>query len=280
LQTVLGLDAAEIGSAFLVTPAAMGQRLARAKHKIKVAAIPLRVPDRSDLAPRLDAVLEAIYAAYSNGWSDPANAQNNLADEALWLGRLTAGLLPDEPEALGLLALMLFLQSRSRARRDGEGKFVALSDQDPALWDEAMMAEAEHLLHRASAMKSIARYQLEAAIQSAHASRRLTGVTDWKAVTHLYEGLFTLTGSSVVAVNHAVAIAEVAGPMAGLAALPSTSENPELVSFQPYYAAKAEFLARAGLLADARQAYAMAIGLETDPAIRNYLMLKATSKTR
>ena len=143
LQTVLGLDAADIGSAFLVTPAAMGQRLARAKNKIKVAGIPFRIPDRVELGERLDAVLEAIYAAYANGWSDPANAQNNLADEAIWLGRLVVGLLPDEAEALGLLALMLFLQSRSVARRSALGEFVPLSKQDPKAWNVEMLGEAD-----------------------------------------------------------------------------------------------------------------------------------------
>jgi RNA polymerase sigma-70 factor (ECF subfamily) len=278
LQTVLGLDAADIGSAFLVTPAAMGQRLARAKHKIKVAAIPFRVPDRAELGERLDAVLEAVYAAYSNGWSDPANAQNNLADEAIWLGRLIAGLLPGEPEALGLLALMLFLQSRCNARRSGAGEFVPLSEQDPGAWNGELVDEAERLLRRASAMKVIGRFQMEAAIQSVHAARRFTGATDWKAIVGFYGGLYELTGSAVVAINHAVALAEVEGADAGIAALPKLSDNPELVQFQPYYAARAALLAQAGQLAEARLAYDMAIGLETDPAIRLFLQSKANSK--
>jgi RNA polymerase sigma-70 factor, ECF subfamily len=278
LQTVLGLDAADIGSAFLVTPAAMGQRLARAKNKIKVAGIPFRIPDRAELGERLDAVLEAIYAAYANGWSDPANAQNNLADEAIWLGRLAVGLLPDEAEALGLLALMLFLQSRSTARRSASGEFVPLSEQDPKAWNVGMLDEAEHLLHGASAMKVVGRYQLEAAIQSAHTTRRFTGTTDWAAIVGLYKGLLEITGSSVVAINHAVALAEVEGPEAGLAVLPQLSENPELIQFQPYHAARAELLSRAGKITEAREAYDLAIGLETDPAIRNFLLARANSK--
>lgn len=274
LQTVLGLDAADIGSAFLVTPAAMGQRLARAKNKIKVAGIPFRVPERAELGERLDAVLEAIYAAYTKGWNDPANVQNNLADEAIWLGHLIVELLPREAEALGLLALMLFLQSRCEARRGLSGEFVPLSDQDPLLWDSEMIDEAERLLRLAGEMGEIGRYQLEAAIQSAHAARRVTDATDWEAIVALYEGLYKITASQVVAINHAVALAEVKGPEAGLAAMPELSANPELMEFQPYWAARAELLSRAGLIGDAVEAYGMAIGLESDPQLRNFLLAR------
>lgn len=274
LQTVLGLDAADIGSAFLVTPAAMGQRLARAKNKIKVAGIPFRVPERAELGERLDAVLEAIYAAYTKGWNDPANVQNNLAGEAIWLGRLVVELLPREAEALGLLALMLFLQSRRGARRSLISEFVPLSEQDPLLWDSEMIDEAERLLRRAGEMGVIGRYQLEAAIQSAHAARRVTGATDWESIVALYEGLYKITASQVVAINHAVALAEVKGVEAGLAALPELSANPELMEFQPYWAARAELHSRADLLGDAAEAYGMAIGLESDPPLRNFLLAK------
>ena len=247
LQTVLGLDAADIGSAFLVTPAAMGQRLARAKNKIKVAGIPFRVPERAELGERLDAVLEAIYAAYTKGWNDPSNSQNNLAEEAIWLGRLIVELLPLEAEALGLLALMQFLQSRREGRRDASGEFVPLADQDSLLWDDEMIDEAESLLLRASGLGAVGRYQLEAAIQSAHAARRLTGPTDWQAIVQLYQGLIKIMPSPVVAINLAVALAEVEGPEAGLAALPDLAENVELMEFQPYWAARAALLSRAGL---------------------------------
>ena len=274
LQTVLGLDAADIGSAFLVTPAAMGQRLARAKNKIKVAGIPFRVPERAGLGERLDAVLEAIYAAYTKGWNDPSNSQNNLAEEAIWLGRLIVELLSREAEALGLLALMLFLQSRREARRDAHGEFVPLVDQDTYLWDSELINDAEGLLLRASGLGVVGRYQLEAAIQSAHAARRVTGSTDWQAIMQLYQGLSKIMPSPVVAINLAVAIAEVEGPDAGLAALPALYENSELVQFQPYWAARAALLSRAGLIQDAFEAYGMAIGLESDPAVRNFLLAK------
>jgi RNA polymerase sigma-70 factor (ECF subfamily) len=274
LQTVLGLDAVDIGSAFLVSPAAMGQRLARAKNKIKVAGIPFRVPERAELGERLDAVLEAIYAAYTKGWNDPANVQNNLAEEAIWLGRLIVDLLPREAEALGLLALMLFLQSRHRARRGLDGEFVPLTDQDPLLWDGAMIDDAEQLLRRAGEMGVIGRYQLEAAIQSAHVARRVGGATDWETIVALYEGLYKITASQVVAINYAVALAEVKGPEAGLAVLPELSANPELMEFQPYWAARAALLSRAELFGDAAEAYGMAIGLESDPPLRNFLLAR------
>ena len=274
LQTVLGLDAVDIGSAFLVTPAAMGQRLARAKNKIKVAGIPFRIPERAELGERLDAVLEAIYAAYTKGWNDPANVQNNLAEEAIWLGRLIVELLPQEAEALGLMALMLFLQSRREARRDGRGEFVPLAEQDTNLWDSEMISDAENLLLRASGLSVVGRYQLEAAIQSAHAARRVAGATDWEAIVALYEGLYKFPASQVVAINRAVALAEIKGPEAGLAALPDLSANPELMEFQPYWAARAALLSRADLLGDAAEAYGMAIGLESDPPVRNFLLAK------
>ena len=277
LQTVLGLDAVDIGSAFLVSPAAMGQRLARAKNKIKVAGIPFQVPERAELGERLDAVLEAIYAAYTKGWNDPANVQNNLAEEAIWLGRLIVELLPREAEALGLMALMLFLQSRREARRDGHGEFVPLTDQDTNLWDRDIISEAENLLLKASSLSVVGRYQVEAAIQSAHAARRLTGSTDWEAIVQLYQGLSKIMPSSVVVINLAVAIAEVEGPEAGLAALPDLAENVELMEFQPYWAARAALLSRASLISEAIEAYGMAIGLESDPAVRNFLLAKRSA---
>jgi RNA polymerase sigma-70 factor, ECF subfamily len=181
LQAILGLDAAAIGSAFLIAPATMGQRLVRAKAKIRAAGIPFRVPEASELRERLDPVLDAIYAAFAEGWSDPAGTEirrRNLAEEALWLGRLVASLSPDEPEALGLLALMLHLEARRAARRDGEGGYVPLAEQDIARWDARMIDEAETLLARAGTMDAIGRFQLEAAVQSAHAVRRHTGQPD------------------------------------------------------------------------------------------------------
>ncbi len=201
LQAVLGFDAATIASAFLMSPAAMGQRLVRAKNKIREARIPFRIPNREELRDRLDTVLDAIYAAFTEGWIDAAGtdiARRDLADEAIFLGRLVAELLPAEPEALGLLALMLHAEARRRARRDEHGDYVPLADQDPALWDSQMIDEAEAILLRAGALRSIGRYQLEGALairarlSPSHRSRQL-GVGG--AAIRRTAGAVRLTGS-------------------------------------------------------------------------------------
>jgi RNA polymerase sigma-70 factor (ECF subfamily) len=283
LQAVLGFDAATIASAFLVAPAAMGQRLVRAKTKIRQAGIALQVPLQAELRERLDAVLEAIYAAYAEGWTDATGAdarRRNLADEALWLGRLVASLLPDEPEALGLLALMLHLQARRPARRDAEGRYVPLSEQDTSMWDEASIDEAESLLRRASAHHAIGRYQLEAAVQSAHSARRLGGRTDWAAIEQLYEALCGLTGSPVASLNHAVAVAHVNGAEAGLEVLEALADDKRLADYQPYWAARAELLVRCGRHEAALAAYQRAIGLEPDEGVRGFLLQRAAALQR
>ena len=274
LQTILGFDAATIASAFLVAPAAMSQRLVRAKAKIKLAGIPFRLPDHDDLPERLASVLDAIYAAFTEGWSDPAGTESrrrNLADEGIWLGHLVSVLMPDEPEALGLLALMLHAQARRAARRDAQGGYVPLNEQDPAQWDEALIEDAEALLRRAGQFGHIGRFQLEAAVQSAHVIRRRTGRADWAAIAQLYDALLALTGSPVVAINRAVAIAETRGAAAGLAALDEIASDARLSDYQPYWAARASLLARVPDITQAEHAYQRAIGLEADPAVRRFL---------
>jgi len=274
LQTILGFDAATIASAFLVAPAAMGQRLVRAKAKIKLAGIPFRLPDHDDLPERLASVLDAIYAAFTEGWSDPAGTESrrrNLADEGIWLGHLVSVLMTDEPEALGLLALMLHAQARRAARRDAQGGYVPLNEQDPAQWDDALIEDAEALLRRAGRLGRIGRFQLEAAVQSAHVIRRRTGHADWAAIAQLYDALLALTGSPVVAINRAVAIAETRGAAAGLAALDEIASDARLSDYQPYWAARASLLARGPDIAQAEHAYQRAIGLEADPAVRRFL---------
>jgi RNA polymerase sigma-70 factor, ECF subfamily len=277
LQAVLGLDAAQIASAFLMSPSAMGQRLVRAKTKIRQARIPLRIPDREELPERLETILDAIYAAFAEGWTDAAGAdvaRRDLSEEAIYLGRLVTQLLPGEPEALGLLALMLYAEARRRARRNAAGEFVPLAEQDIALWDCARIEEAESALLRASQLGLIGRYQLEAAIQSAHISRRRDGIENGRAIVKLYDALFALTGSPVAAINRAVAIAGIDGAGAALAALDAVGADPRVVDYQPYWAARAEMLARTGAQQPAADAYEIAIGLERDPSVRQHLERK------
>jgi predicted RNA polymerase sigma factor len=274
LQVVLGLDAAMIASAFLMSPTTMGQRLVRAKDKIRQAGIPFRIPEREELPSRLGAVLDAIYAAFAEGWADPGGtdvARRDLPEETLFLGRLVTEMLPDEPEALGLLALMLHAEARRRARRNTQGEYVPLAEQDPTLWDSQMIDVAEALLRRASTLGSIGRYQLEGALQSAHVYRRRTGHANWTAVVQLYDALWALSGSPVVAVNRALAIAETDGAGAALGAMPDVAADVRLTDYQPYWAARAELLTKTGAYCEARRAYEIAIGLERDPAVRRFL---------
>ena len=281
LQVVVGLDAKTIASAFLMSPAAMGKRLVRAKNKIRQAGIPFRIPERGELPGRLDAVLDAIYAVFAEGWTDPGGAdvaRRDLTEEALFLARLVAELLPEEPEALGLLALMLHADARRRARRNANGEYVPLAEQDEAQWDWPMVEEAEALLRRASALGSIGRYQLEGALQSAHVYRRRTGHANWAEVLQLYDTLLALTGSPVVAINRALAIAELRGAQSALEAMPEVAADVRLAAeYQPYWAARAELLAKTGAQGEARRAYEVAIGLERDPAVRRFLQRRQSA---
>lgn len=223
---------------------------------------------------RLDTVLDAVYAAYAEGWSDPAGTdvvRRDLTEEAVYLARLVAALMPEEPEALGLLALLLHAEARRPARRSAKGDFIPLAEQDPALWNGQLILEAETLLRHAGSIGAIGRFQLEAALQSAHVYRCRTGVANWKEIVQIYDVLFTLTGSPVVALNRALAIAELDGPVAALDAMPDISADPRLAEYQPYWAARAELLTRTGAQHDAHHAYDIAIGLERDPAVRRFL---------
>jgi RNA polymerase sigma-70 factor (ECF subfamily) len=273
LQVVLGLDAKRIASAFLMSPGTMGQRLTRSKNKIRRAGVPFRIPDRQELPDRLEAVLDAIYAVFSEGWADSGGSdvsRRGLAEEALFLGRLVTELLPDAAEAFGLMSLMLYVEARRGARRDDQGEYVPLSEQDPARWDFAMIQEAEALLLHARGLQAIGRFQLEAALQSAHVHRRRTGTPNWEAVLQLYDALLALTGSPVVAVNRALVVAELRGAAAGLQAMERIGDA-RLTEYQPYWAARAELLVKTDRRAEARQAYDVAIGLERDPAVRGFL---------
>ncbi|WP_233869441.1 RNA polymerase sigma factor [Paraburkholderia adhaesiva] len=274
LQVVLGLETRTIASAFLMSPAAMSKRLVRAKNKIREAGIPFIVPEREELPGRLVAVLEAVYAAYAEGWADPVGSdtiRRDLAGEALFLAQLLVELLPDEPEPQGLFALMLYAQSRRDARRDAAGDYVPLSAQDPGTWNAPMIDAADALLRRANAFNAIGRFQLEAALQSAHVHRCRTRRPNWDAVVQLYDALLAISASPVVAVNRAVALAERDGPQAALDALEPYAGDSRLADYQPYWAARADLLARAGETAEALNAYNLAIGLERDPAVRRFL---------
>jgi RNA polymerase sigma-70 factor (ECF subfamily) len=275
LQTVLGLDAATIASAFLVSPSTMAQRLVRAKARIKEAGIPFRVPERAELGERLSAVLEAIYAAYSEGWGDPAgldSRRTNLAGEAIWLGNLVSALMPGEAEAQSLVALMLFAEARRSARRDAAGNYVPLSDQETSLWDHRMIDEAEARLMAAGGLSGgIGRYQLEAAIQAVHAARRVTGRTDWPALVTLYDALALVSASPAIGVSRAVALAAIEGPLVALGELDRIAADKRLADYQPYWATRARLLADLDEGDAARAAYDRAIGLERDPAVRGFL---------
>ena len=274
LQTVLGLDAARIASAFLVAPATMSQRLVRVKAKIREAGIRFEIPAPGELAARLDAVLEAIYAAYGSGWEDVAGAdprRHGLAEEAIWLGRLVARLRPDEPEAQGLLALMLHCEARRAARRDAAGAYVPLGFQDLRRWSRPMIEEAEEVLAGAARLKAAGRFQLEAAIQSVHAQRVQTGETDWAAVTLLYEGLLRHAPTMGARVAHAAALGQARDAEAGLAALDAIPRD-EVATYQPYWALRGHVLKALGRAAEAGEAYERAIGLSEDPAVRAFLL--------
>src|SRR5262249_18262119 len=236
LQVVLGLDAARIARAFLVSPATMSQRLVRAKVRIRDAGIDFAVPGPTELSSRLAAVLEAIYAAYGTSWDDVAGADarlRGLAEEAVWLARVLVRLLPGEPEARGLLALLLHCEARRPARRGPAGEYVPLSEQDVARWSRPLADEAEKELAIAGAHGVVGRFQLEAAIQSVHAQRAVTGRTEWGAIALFYEALVRHAPTLGALVGHAAALGHARGAAAGLAAVAELGPGP-FATYQPY----------------------------------------------
>jgi RNA polymerase sigma-70 factor (ECF subfamily) len=256
----------------------MGQRLSRVKTKIREAGIAFEVPEEEELPERLDAVLEAIYAAYGSGWDDVAGAdprRKGLAVEALDLGRLLLRLMPGEPEIQGLLALMLHCEARRDARRTA-GTYVPLSRQDVTRWSKPMIEEAEGYLRTASQAGRMGRFQLEAAIQSAHAQRAVAGRTDWETVALYYEGLVRLAPTIGALVGRAAAVAEARGADVGWALLEEIPAD-AVRSYQPYWAAAAHLLKRLGRSDEAAAAYSRAIGLCEDAAMREFLTCEATA---
>lgn len=279
LQTVLGFNAAQIGSAFLVAPASMGQRLVRLKQKIAQSGIALSIPEGDDLTGRLTAVLDAIYAAFGLSWSDPASHEaRDMSEEAIWLASLVDRLLPNRAEVIGLLALMLFAHARRKARRSPEGAFVPLSEQACELWDASMIREAGSLLSVAAKLEPIGRYQLEAAIQGTHVGRARFGKTDWPTIAGLYERLWEIHPTLSVFLGRAAAIAEVQGAETGIALLDEVPAD-RIQTHQPYWATRADLLGRAGRTAAAIDAYNRARGLTEDPAVREFLQRRQDQLT-
>ena len=274
LQTVLGLEAAEIARAFLVAPATMSQRLVRAKNKIRDAGIAFEIPEAHQLPERLEAVLDAIYGAYGSGWEDAAGVDTRargLAEEAIWLGRVLLEVMPNEPEVQGLLALMLHCEARRSARRSAAGRFVPLSDQDPARWNAATIAEAERLLARAAQFARPGRFQIEAAIQSVHAERARTGHTDWNAIALFYERLVQLSPALGAFVARAAAVGEVRGAARGLELL-NELDTGAVATYQPYWAVRAHLLRGMNRYGEAVDAFDRAMRLADDEAVRRQLL--------
>lgn len=275
LQAVLGLDAARIAACFLTSPAAMSQRLVRAKARIRDAGIGFALPGPAELPPRLEAVMSAIYAAFGTGWADllaEGAGGQGLTEEAIWLGRLLVALLPEAPEPKGLLALMLYAESRRGARRDAAGGFVPLSAQDPALWSRPLLAEAEALLRAAARAGTPGRFQLEAAIQSVHVEARLTGADRAEALLGLYDLLARLSPTAGVLVARAAALAEAGQPASALRELDGMAGP--LANYQPWWAARAHALERSGAVEAAREARRRAAGLTEDAAVRAWLLAR------
>ena len=272
LQTVLGQEAQDIARAYAVAPAAMAQRLVRAKRKIRDARIPFVIPEKADIPERLEAVLEAIYGVYSLGWDSEPEREivDDFALEADYLARELTVLLPHEAEVFGLAALMTLSLSRKDARRTASGEFIPLDSQDTALWDRARIAEGEALLLHAHSLGSIGRFQLEAAVQAVHCARAESGVTDWHSLCLLYSAIVAMWPTLGSSVSFAAVIGRAEGPEAGLAALDRLQAD-DVAEFQPAWAARAYLLAAAGRAAEAERAYTRAIELATEPSVRRYL---------
>ena len=274
LQTVLGLDAVRIAHAFLVSPTTMGQRLVRAKTKIRDGGIQFEVPQERELPQRLDAVLEAIYAAFGIGWDDMAGVDQrgrDLAEEAIWLGRVLLQLMPSEAEVRGLLALMLHCEARRQARRGPDGRYIPLLEQDSQHWASPLIEEAERLLSEAASRGRPGRFQLEAAIQSVHADRAHTGRTEWSAIMMFYKQLIRISPTLGTRIGYAAAAGEANGPEAGLAVLDGIDPD-DVSDYQPYWAVRAHLLQRQGKTPEATQAFDRAIGIAEDPAVKQFLL--------
>jgi RNA polymerase sigma-70 factor (ECF subfamily) len=280
LRTLAGMTTPEIAHAFLVPEATMAQRLVRAKRKIRNAGIPFAVPPSHQLVERTGAVLAVLYLLFNEGYSASSGTdlvRRSLTAEAIRLGRILCTLMPDEPEALGLLALMLFHDARSPARLDANGELVVLTDQDRSLWDEAAIDEGRTRLDAALRLRRPGPFQVQAAIAACHVE---DGPTDWTEIAGLYEHLFAMSPSAVIALNRAVAVSMSEGPEAGLALLERIAPDGELRAYHLLPAARADMLRRLGRRAEAAEAYRRAFDLAGTDAERRYLerrLLEATA---
>jgi RNA polymerase sigma-70 factor, ECF subfamily len=282
MQTVLGLDAARIASAFLISPATMGQRLVRAKNKIRDAGIRFEVPDSDVMPERLVHVLDAVYAAFGQAWDAVPGGDEGAIDltgEAIFLARLLVSLLPDDPEAKGLLALMLYCEARRAARRSADGAFVALDEQDPSLWSADLIREAEALLTEAANARTFGRYQTEAAIQSVHVQRPFFGATNYDALRQLYALLVSRHPSLGALIGYAAVLLKLDEAAAALEILDDLPAD-RIATYQPYWVMRANVLLALGYTSDARIAADRAIGLTEDAALRDYLFKSAIGTLR
>jgi RNA polymerase sigma-70 factor (ECF subfamily) len=268
-----GLDTTEIATAFLVPEPTLAQRIVRAKRKLRVNHAPYRVPRAAELPDRLHVVLATVYLIYTEGHTATSGdtlTRVDLSQEAVRLGRLLAELMPDEPEAIGLLALMLLTEARRPARTAPDGSMIRLADQDRRRWDPMLIAEGHGLVRACLRRNDPGPFQFQAAIAAVHAAATTAGATDWSQIVALYDQLYAVRPNAVVALNRAVAVAELDGALAGLAALASLDRT-ALDGYQPYHAARADLLARTGDRDTAIAAYERAIELTANPAERRFL---------